>query len=79
MADQHNDRPPLTGVLGGGLKLTWSFIKRRPWSFAIAVLGAILFVSAIVASAGVVGRVTDQLIIPVLQDGESTEGRLWPA
>lgn len=73
------DRPPLKGVLGGGLKLTWSFVRRRPWSFSLAVVGAILFVSAIVASAVVVGRITDQLIIPVLQDGESTEGRLWPA
>jgi len=45
----------------------------------MAVLGAVLFVSAIVASAVVVGRITDQLIIPVLQDGESTAGRLWPA
>lgn len=79
MTDTQADRPPLKGVLGGGLKLTWSFVKRRPWSFAVAVAGAILFVSAIVASAVVVGRVTDQLIIPVLQDGESTEGRLWPA
>lgn len=79
MTDTQTDRPPLKGVLGGGLKLTWSFVKRRPWSFAIAVLGAILFVSAIVASAVVVGRITDRLIIPVLQDGDSTEGRLWPA
>jgi ABC-type multidrug transport system fused ATPase/permease subunit len=79
VTDTHADRPPLKGVLGGGLKLTWSFVKRRPWSFVIAVGGAILFVSAIVASAVVVGRVTDQLIIPVLQDGEGTEGRFWPA
>lgn len=79
MTAEQTDRPPLKGVLGGGLKLTWSFVKRRPWSFSLAVAGAILFVSAIVASAVVVGRITDQLIIPVLQDGESTEGRLWPA
>lgn len=71
--------PPLKGVLGGGLLLTWGFVKRRPWSFLLAVSGAILFVSAIVASAVVVGRVTDSLIIPVLQDGESTAGKLWPA
>ena len=71
--------PPLKGVLGGGLGLTWSFVKRRPWSFSLAVFGAILFVSAIVASAVVVGSVTDSLIIPVLQGGESTEGRLWQA
>ncbi len=73
------DPPPLRGVLGGGLGLTWSFVKRRPWSFTIAVIGAILFVSAIVASAVVVGRVTDSLIIPVLEDGASTAGKLWPA
>jgi len=71
--------PPLKGVLGGGLGLTWGFVKRRPWSFGLAVLGAILFVSAIVASAVVVGRVTDSLIIPVLEDGASTDGRLWQA
>jgi ABC-type multidrug transport system fused ATPase/permease subunit len=79
VTDFSTDRPPLKGVLGGGLKLTWGFVKRRPWSFTIAVSGAILFVSAIVASAVVVGQITDDLIIPVLQDGESTEGRLWPA
>ena len=71
--------PSLRGVLGGGLGLTWGFIKRRPWSFFIAVSGAILFVSAIVASAVVVGRVTDELIIPVLQDGEPIEGKLRQA
>ena len=71
--------PPLRGVLGGGLGLTWGFVKRRPWSFAIAVSGAILFVSAIVASAVVVGRVSDSLIIPVLEGGEGTSDRLWPA
>jgi ABC-type multidrug transport system fused ATPase/permease subunit len=73
-------RPPsLKEILGGGLKLTFRFVKRRPWSFTLAVLGAFLFVSAIVASAVVAGRITDSLIIPVLEDGESTVGRLWPA
>lgn len=71
--------PRLKEVLGGGLKLTWSFIRRRPWSFSIAVLGAFLFVSAVVASAVVAGRITDLLIIPILEDGASLEGRLGPA
>ncbi|HSJ70167.1 MAG TPA: ABC transporter ATP-binding protein [Acidimicrobiia bacterium] len=79
MTENSTTPPPLSGVLGGGLALTWSFVKRRPWSFAFAVTGAIMFVSAIVASAIVVGRVTDSLIIPVLQGGESTAGRLWQA
>jgi ABC-type multidrug transport system fused ATPase/permease subunit len=71
--------PPLKDVLGGGLRLTFGFVKRRPWSFTLAVLGALLFVSAIVASAIVAGRITDSLIVPVLENGESTAGRLWPA
>jgi ABC-type multidrug transport system fused ATPase/permease subunit len=71
--------PPLRDVLGGGLRLTFGFVKRRPWSFSLAVFGALLFVSAIVASAVVAGRITDSLIIPVLEEGRSTSGRLWPA
>lgn len=71
--------PTPNGVLGGGLRLTWGFVRRRPWSFALAVGGAILFVSAIVASAVVVGWVTDSLIIPTLQDGKSVDGELWQA
>ena len=71
--------PSLSSVLGGGFRLTWSFVRRRPWSFVLAVSGAILFVSAIVASAVVVGRITDDLIIPVLQGGESIDGKLRQA
>ena len=71
--------PRFSGVLGGGLRLTWSFVKRRPWSFALAVSGAVLFVSAIVASAVVVGGITDALILPVLQDGEPLDATFWQA
>ncbi|MFV2000443.1 MAG: ABC transporter ATP-binding protein, partial [Acidimicrobiia bacterium] len=79
-ADRIEKRPPaLKRVLGGGLHLTWGFVKRRPWSFSLAVGGAVLFVSAIVASAVVIGRVADALIIPVLADGVSIDGKLIPA
>ena len=71
--------PRFAGVLGGGLRLTWSFVKRRPWSFTLAVAGAILFVSAIVASAVVVGGITDAVILPVLQDGEPIDATIWQA
>lgn len=38
-----------------------------------------MFASAIILSAYVVGRITDRLIIPVLDQGESIGGRLLPA
>jgi len=64
------DAPRLGEVFGGGLRLVKQFVRWHPWSFALAVLGAALFVSAILASAVVIGRVTDLVIIPVLDGGE---------
>ncbi len=64
------DAPRLGEVFGGGLRLIRQFVRWHPWSFTLAVLGAGLFVSAILASAVVVGRITDLVIIPVLDGGE---------
>lgn len=66
----------MTGVLRDGFKLIGRFVRARPWSFALAVTGALLFAGAIVAAAVVVGRVTDELIIPVLDGGEEL-GTRW--
>ncbi len=45
-------------------------------SFAIAVVGSFNFAAAIVVSAIVVGRITDDVIVPVLDGGEPIDGRL---
>ena len=52
------------------------FVRAHPVAFAIGVFGAANFAAAIVASAVVVGRVTDELIVPVLTDGEPINGRI---
>lgn len=57
-------------VIRRGLSLIGKFVRWHPWSFVLAVLGSILFVSAIVGAAVVIGRVTDRVIIPVLDGGE---------
>jgi ATP-binding cassette, subfamily B, bacterial len=66
-------------VLAGGIKLIARFVRARPRPFIRAVTGAAMFASAIIASALVIGWVTDTLIIPVLDDGESPQGRVFPA
>jgi ABC-type multidrug transport system fused ATPase/permease subunit len=66
-------------MLREGVGIAVRFAKARPGSFSLAVLGAALFVSAIVASAIVIGRVTDELIVPVLDQGAASEDLLWPA
>jgi len=69
-------REPLKNVLRDGFALIGRFIRARPVAFSLAVTGALVFASAIVASAIVVGRVTDDLIIPVLGGGVPL-GRRW--
>ena len=58
------------------MALIRQFVRWHPWSFTLAVFGAALFVSAIVASAVVIGRITDLVIIPVLDDGEDIGNRV---
>ncbi len=64
-------------VVRGGARLIGRFVRWHPWAFTLAVFGASVFVSAIVASALVVGRVSDLVIIPVLGGDEAAGGRLW--
>lgn len=69
---------PLSVVLRDGLALVRRFVRARPGAFTLAVGGATVFASAIVVAALVVGRVTDDLIIPVL-DGGLPLGSRWVA
>ena len=63
-------------MLRDGFGLVRRFIAARPAAFALAVGGAMVYASAIVAAALVVGRVTDDLVVPVLGDGEPL-GNRW--
>lgn len=67
---------PIKLVLRDGFALVGRFVRARPVAFSLAVTGALVYASAIVASALVVGRVTDDLIIPVL-GGEVALGSRW--
>lgn len=67
---------PIRLVLRDGFALVGRFVRARPAAFALAVAGAMVCSSAIVAAAMVVGRVTDDLIIPVLSGGDPL-GNRW--
>jgi ABC-type multidrug transport system fused ATPase/permease subunit len=62
-------------VLRDGFRLIGRFVRVHPASFTLAVLGALMFASAIVMAAFVVGNITDDLIIPVLDGGEPVGDR----
>lgn len=71
--------PTLRATTRRGFALIARLVKMHPVGYASGVLGAAAYVSAIVASAVVIGRVTDDLIIPVLDGGAEHGELLWPA
>lgn len=73
---------PLTSardVLRAGFGLLWRFIREAPLAYALAAGGAVAFTAAIVANAVVVGWITDEVIVPVLGEGEPAGDRLRTA
>ena len=50
-------------VLRRGISLLGEMVRTNPWPFSGALLGALVFASAAVAGAIVLGRVTDELIV----------------
>ena len=65
-------------VVTDGARLIARLVRAMPVRFLLALLGALLFTAAIIASALVVGDATDDLIVPVLGEGEAIDGRLAP-
>ncbi|MDH4118726.1 MAG: ABC transporter ATP-binding protein/permease [Acidimicrobiia bacterium] len=70
-------RLTLGNAVVDGFRLLARFVRSHPISFSVGVFGAANYAAAVIVSAIVVGRVTDRLIVPVLDGGESSEGRLW--
>lgn len=66
-------------LLRVGARFVLRLVAQQPVVFAVAVLGAVLFTSAIVAAALVIGAVTDDVIVPVLAEGAPARGRLRSA
>ena len=60
-------------VVRDGSRLIGRFIRMHPAAFAIAVFGAAMFAGAIIVSALVIGWVTDNVIIPILDEGNDPD------
>ncbi|MFP5321102.1 MAG: ABC transporter ATP-binding protein [Acidimicrobiia bacterium] len=56
------------GVMRRGAGLLAEILRTNPWPAAGAIAGAFLFAAASVAGAIVLGRITDELIIPAARD-----------
>lgn len=71
--------PPARDVLRDGARLVLGFIREQPIVYTVAAVGAVAFTGAIVASALVVGWITDEVVVPILAAGEPAGTRLRTA
>lgn len=66
-------------VLRRGFRLIGRYIRTEPLTFTIAISGGTIFALSAVATTVVLGRVTDDLIIPAFEDGEASRSALAAA
>lgn len=62
-----------------GAALLWRAARAHPADLALSVAGSVLFSLGILASALVLGRVTDRVIMPAFAEGETSTGALVAA
>lgn len=52
-------------------------MRDEPRSVGVAIVGSAVYGVMTVAAAYVIGRVTDEVVVPAFDDGETTAGVLW--
>jgi ATP-binding cassette subfamily B protein len=57
------------GVFLRGMKLIGSYIRAHPGPFSLSVVGALLYASGSIGSTAVLGRVTNQVLVPAFDQG----------
>ena len=52
-----------------GLRVVWRYARRQPKVFALSIVGATAYSAALVATTAILGRITDELILPAFEPG----------
>lgn len=66
--------PSFGVILAKGFRLIARLVRAHPWAFTIALAGSLVYAGSIIASSRVVGWVTDEVILGILED--DAPGRL---
>lgn len=66
-------------TLREGLRILGRALRDEPLTLGMAILGSAVYGLMTVAAASVIGRVTDEVIVPAFEDGRTTTGALWGA
>ncbi len=64
------------GIFSRGMRLIGSYIRMHPGPFFVSVTGAFLYAVGSIGSTYVLGRVTNQVLVPAFQGGVTTR-QIW--
>lgn len=64
-------------MLRQGFSIIWTGAKQQPWWLSGAVVGAVLWAAATVATAWAVGHLTETVIAPAIEARDVGVGGLW--
>jgi ATP-binding cassette, subfamily B, bacterial len=72
------DRPEALdrGLFLRGMRLIWSYVATHPRPFITALVGSFLYAAGSIASTAVLGRVTNQVLVPAFGSGVSARS-IW--
>ena len=68
---------PTPAVLRRGLRVIWGGIRNQPRTFALALIGSVLWAAATVGTAQAIGWLTDEVIEPAVVQRAVTSVGLW--
>ncbi len=85
MTGEEGTRRKGTRLFRRGLTVVWGYARAEPRTFALSVLGASMYAAAAVAATVVLGRVTQDVILPAFDHGvdgapsSAQPSRCWPS
>jgi ABC-type multidrug transport system fused ATPase/permease subunit len=65
------------GVVVRGLRIIGSYIRMHPGPFTVSVAGSSLYAAMTVATTFVLGRITDDVLVPAFSTGVSSSAVAW--
>jgi ATP-binding cassette, subfamily B, bacterial len=61
------------GVFRRGIALVWRYVRAEPVTYAISLVGATIYASAVVGTTVVLGWATNEVIVPAFSTGTSSD------
>ncbi len=62
-----------SGVFGRGVRLVWRYVRAQPATYAISLVGATIYAGAAVGTTVVLGRVTNDVVVPAFTTGTTAD------